>query len=273
MKTLTIIATIASATLLAATFVPTTANAQSPRAQRAPGLQQGGPKAGQRGPDAERGPRGEGRPGEFGKAAKFWENPEAVAFIGLSETQVAALAANFTTTQEALDALEGTTRDIRALIQEEMEADAPNMNTINALVDEGAKQRTDRMKITLGHRVAVQTTLSAEQEAKLKEWREEQRESFRERGAEVREALRDAETLEEAQAILDEAGLPPEMQERILDRWSQRHEEGAAPPAPGAKRGAWKGRGEGFAPQAGPRAGGRRGLPPLPPEDAMEDEF
>lgn len=256
MNTTTILSVTASLVLLSTAMLP--AGQPNKGRQNAPvaaKFERGGQfreAAERRGPNF-----GEEGPGM--KHDPFWQNEEAVAYIGLTPTQVAALESTATATKEALEALKETSRDVRSLIREELESDNPNLNTINALVDEGAKQRSDRAKIGLGHRVAVQTTLSADQEVKLQEWREGRREEMRGRAMEVREALRDAETTEEAAAILEEMDVPEPMRERILERFEQRGEK----------------RGEGFAPEARGRAGRpNRPMPPLPPDAEMvEDEF
>ncbi len=130
---------------------------EAPRARR----QQGGP-----GFEAIMGGRD-----QAGELIHFWDNERVAERLNLTDDQINALQQSFDSAKASLDALKDDGKDAREALRAELEKDNPDLNAVLAADAEITKVNAQRRKIVLTHRVAVQSILSADQEAKLKEGR------------------------------------------------------------------------------------------------------
>lgn len=219
-------------------------------------------------PDGPRfgGPGHEGPGGHFAKQMiRFWENDRISGELNLTEEQVKLLDETHTRTHDAMEALRTDADKHREAVREEMDKDKPSLDKVNELAEQAGKFHEQRLKLMLGHRVAVKNILSAEQIEKLDEARKE---FGRERGPkafkEMRERFRAIESPEELEAALDQRGVPDERRERIRQMWERmRNNQGGdefdgPPPPPRRGRGGKNG--------PPPPPPGEDMLPPLPPD-------
>lgn len=133
---------------------------EAPRARR----QQGGPAF-----DVQ---MGGGR--EMGaELIRFWDNDRVAERLELTDDQVNALQQSFDSAKASLDALKDDGKEAHEALRAELEKDNPDLNAVLAADAEITKVNSERRKIALTHRVAVQSILTAEQETKLKEGRRE----------------------------------------------------------------------------------------------------
>jgi len=177
---------------------------------------------GPRGPHGPGGPEGPGGPGfgafdgpmhhalgELRGAVRFWDDEDTVAELGLTADQIAALEESHKSTVEAAEALDGSVRDAYKSLHETVEGDDATVDSVNAAVDAATAAQAEAMKIALGHRLVVKSTLTPEQEEAL---RESRREHVGKRLAEVRERF----------------GPEGEIGARIRERIGKGDEQGAA---------------------------------------------
>lgn len=240
-----------------------------------------GPGAGgqgeRRGPGAGEEMQGEGRPGPDGpggpggrmgqqrdgqeQLGKFWENERVAEALKLTPEQLTELNEAVDATTASLQAIKGDGREAQEELREELEKDNPDITTVNRLVDSITASQAERMRITTGHRVAVQSILTADQEKVLKDARRGGRggqgrgqmrgegagegagEGRGKRGEGMGNRFEGVKTIEDLNAALDKANVPEERRERIIQMWERRQGAGA---------------------EAG--EGDEMGLPPLPPE-------
>ena len=131
----------------------------APRARR----QQGGP-----GFEAQMGGREQGA-----ELIRFWDNDRVAERLELTDDQVNALQQSFDSAKAALDALKDDGKEAHEALRTELEKDNPDLNAVLAADAEITKVNSERRKIALTHRVAVQSILTSDQETKLKEGRRE----------------------------------------------------------------------------------------------------
>ncbi|MEQ8821237.1 MAG: hypothetical protein RLY93_13430 [Sumerlaeia bacterium] len=216
---------------------------------------------GPRGPERPHGPEGpEGpRHPHARLLLPFWENPEIVEAIELTDSQIALLEDSLEVTSDTLAVLKEEAKDLKGDLREVLEQDAPELDAVYAAVDAKAVVRVGIEKAVLGHVVVVKNVLSAEQEEALKQFlrdRErpdrpgrEGRDAINDIREELRGYLEDGVLTEEEWAAIDEilAPLPEGMQDRIREGIERRlnRRDGSTPPPP--------------------RADGDGNIPPLPP--------
>ena len=262
------------------------ANAKVTKGEGKPRGERRGPAAGgqgeRRGPGAEGnesqesgrpGPGGPGGPGgQMGQQrdgqehlGKFWENERVAEALQLTPEQLTELNEAVDATTASLEAIKGDGREAQEELREELEKDNPDITTVNRLVDSITASQAERMRITTGHRVAVQSILTADQEKALKDARrggrggqgrgqmrgegagegagEGRGEGRGKRGEGMGNRFEGVKTIEDLNAALDKANVPEERRERIIQMWERRQGAGT---------------------EAG--EGDEMGLPPLPPE-------
>lgn len=171
-----------AATLIAGLTFTGVAIGQPARGEGKNARQKGG-GAGQTENDAPRARRQQGGPGfeaQMGGAReqgaeliRFWDNDRVAERLELTEDQVNALQQSFDSAKAALDALKDDGKEAHEALRAELDKDNPDLNAVLAADAEITKVNSERRKIALTHRVAVQSILTTDQETKLKEGRRE----------------------------------------------------------------------------------------------------
>ncbi|MBI5155551.1 periplasmic heavy metal sensor [Candidatus Poribacteria bacterium] len=286
--TTTLIAVAAAATLTAGVAV-----AKGPAAgagkQDTPAAEQ------ERGPGGFRGGR-HGRHGgpemgppreELEALIRFWDDPDLVEAISLTGDQIKLLEDSYTETKAALEESKGTLREAHDALREAVEADTPDIKTVNKAVDAVTEAQNQKMKELLGHRVVVKTVLTTEQEEGVESFRRDHvrgivasaREEIRDLREQVRELASDGELSDadwdQINGTLD--SMEPRLRDRVQNRLREFREGGPeAGPPPGLEdeagprpRHERRQDGTGYEGRRG-RRGPHEPLPPLPPEDAED---
>lgn len=166
---------------------------------------------------------------------KFWENPRIANRLELNESQIASLNKLHETSKVRLEEVEEEASGVREQIKAEMDKAAPSLDIINGLADQLGTIHAERTKAMLSHRVAVQAILTPGQLEDVDNIRRNMIPHEAPKALEgMREKLRQVESAEELNSILDERGITePRQRERILKAW-ERLQEGDAPMPPDA---------------------------------------
>jgi hypothetical protein len=286
MKTLKLTALGAAAAgvalALAFTAAPLIAQPQNARAERGPG---DGPPAFEHRGEFERGPGGPGGPGFMGPGGpggpgplglvtesliRFWDRPEAVERLELTETQVELLQQSYDQSKPIVEENMRLIHEAGKVLGENLRPDGdPDLDAVNKAIDDLTTAQNAAMTAAAAHRTTVQTLLLDEQLETLKDMRRQhlRRHSVDMRGKamELRNAVRriaeDGVFSDEERARVEErlADAPEPFRERVLGFI----EKAVARVAAGEEIGNID---EELMPPEPPRP--PRALPPLPPDDA-----
>jgi hypothetical protein len=234
------------------------------------GQRPGGP-GGPGGPGFGNGPGGPGGPGGPDLMRPFWNNEDLVAAAGITEDQIALLEASHAEARAALESAQGSVRTAHQAVREAMDVDAPNLDSVYAAIDGVAAAEANIKKIVAGHGVTVKTVLTEDQEAALRDYRQdrvpaamqEARAAMEEFRALVKDLRADGSLSDADMATIDEAikDLPQGLQQRIGRMRGQIQSNGLPDAPPDADAPGRPGRGAG--PDARPGRGAGR-LPALP---------
>lgn len=128
--------------------------------------------------------------GRMEKFARFWDDEELVAELGLTQSQIVLLEQSYTDTKAALEANRDAAKAAREALRTEMEKDSPDPAAVDAAIDAVAATHTVIAKEMLGQRVVVKNLLTPEQEDILEAHRRENGRKNLEEGRAKMEAFR-----------------------------------------------------------------------------------
>ncbi len=274
---LTAIGAAAAGVALALAFIaaPLIAQPQTVLVHRGPGE---GPPAFALHREFERGPggpgfKGPGGPGPLGLVTesliRFWDRPEAVERLELTENQVELLQQSFDQSKPIVEENMRLIHEAGRILGENLRPDGdPDLDAVNKAIDDLTTAQNAVMKAAAAHRATVQTLLLDEQLETLKEMRGQHLRRYsvdmRGKAMELRNAARriaeDGVFSDEERAKVRErlAGAPEPFRELAIGII----ERAAARVAAGEEIGSID---EELTPPELPRA---RALPPLPPDNA-----
>lgn len=130
--------------------------------------QQGPGGPGRRGPGGFGGPGGPGGPLRLGPPGRWWDDPEFVKKLGLSEDQQKKMDDIFNTNRLKLIDLFATVQKEEAIMEPLVAADPPDENKLLAQIDRVAQARAELEKANARMLLGIRRQLTHDQWLKLK---------------------------------------------------------------------------------------------------------